>query len=251
MWEISGTRSVVGASGVLLAIAFACAACPRGERGDSPATAAPVPTELAPTWAGPAGSAPTASARASAIAPTPSASAAPPTGPVLELEGAAWSRDKKRIATIVDRKIHLWGGETKEHLREIEPVGWSVGLVFSPDGSKLYVAHELGPPAVFEDLEHAGKARYFELPGTISRNGDPGCGQLAVSDDGAWLAGRCNTVNVCLWATKTGKGREWQRPASDAGEIKAIEFDRAGRRITVTTEGKPFALAVPGLTRLP
>lgn len=55
---------------------------------------------------------------------------------------------------------------------------------------------------------------------------------------GAWLVGRCNTVQVCLWSTKTGKARQWLQPnaVGGASELASVAFAENGKRIVIKTE---------------
>jgi WD40 repeat protein len=165
----------------------------------------------------------------------------------LDLEGAVWSADKKTIATLIEGRVHLWSGDTKAHLKKLEDDQSAISLAFSPDGKKLYLGYENNPPSVYDDVLSSTKMRGFDLASTINPETDRGAGSLVVTADGAWLLGRCNTVDVCIWSTKTGKAVHTTTPLTTDPEIKTITLEGPTRaRITAET-GKSYRVAIPSL----
>jgi WD40 repeat protein len=173
------------------------------------------------------------------VSPSASTSAAPPpvepTGPVLELEGASWSPDRALIATVYEARAHLWDGAKKAHVRLLYE-GTAREVIFSPDGKRIFIAMENDPPVVCN--RDGSGARSFDLAPGINPESDRGEGMISLSPDGAWLVGRCNTVQVCLWNTRTGKARQWLQPTKkDApSELSSVAFADNGKRIVVKTE---------------
>lgn len=156
------------------------------------------------------------------------------------------SSDRRIAASLHDLRVQLWDWPTRAHLRELDE-SMCEEIVFAPDGKRLFVAHTNAPPSVVEDLAGTAKSRSFELPKGIPAEGDRGAGMLAVSSDGAWLVGRCDTVQVCLWSTKTGKGQRWTQPGT-ASPPKFLAFSQDNKRVLLKTEAATsFELEVPSL----
>lgn len=179
--------------------------------------------------------------------------------PTLDPEATmSWSPDKSLIATLTDLKVHLWNGKTKELVRSLD-VNRGESVVFSPDGGKLYVAYPKSPPTVHELGGDAGAPRAFALPAGIKPDGQTGSTMLSLSADGAWLLGRCDTNDVCLWDTKTLAGRKWDQPPPGPNvddEVTSLIFEPGDKRIVVQNAGgsiyrldpttmKPFVDAPP------
>lgn len=183
---------------------------------------------------------------AAAAEPAPDAGQS---GPLLDLATAVLSPDRAVLASIVEFRVHLWDAKTKVHLHELDDT-MCEEVVFAPDGKTLFVGHVNSPPAAF-DVRAPATGSSFELPKGIAPETDRGAGMLSVSKDGAWLLGRCNTIEVCLWSTKTGGGRMWTQPAKGYAPPTALAFDAAGKRILLRTEtGASYELEVPSLRRL-
>ncbi len=210
----------------------------------STSAAVPVVAPLPSAVVASAGAATTSSA-----APAPSATAPSAGGPVLDLDGAAWSPDKKLVATIIELHVHLWNGETRQHLRQLEDDRNSTSVVFSPDGKRLYVGQENNPPMYFEHLDReAPTLGSLQLPKTIHPETDRGSAMLSVTADGAWLLGRCDTVQVCLWNTRTGAGREWRQTKDPVGELVSLEIEQDGKHIRAKNDaGVAYRITLPGL----
>ena len=126
-------------------------------------------------------------------------------------------------------------GATKAHLRLLDE-GSAREVIFSPDGQRIFIAMENDPPVVCN--RDGSAARSFELAPGIHPESDRGEGMISLSPDGAWLVGRCNTVQVCVWHTKSGKARQWLQPTAkgEPSELASVAFVDGGRRIVVKTE---------------
>lgn len=220
---------------------------PRTDAPPGPAARTPAPSGLAVTP--PVASGPVAS-RADAgatVAPVAAADA----GPVFDAATAVWSPDRKLAVTLIESHAHVWDGASKAHLREIDASMTNEAL-FSPDGKTLYLAHENSPPSAVKDPGGRAERLSFELVKGIGAETDRGTGMHSLSADGALLLARCNTVEVCLYNTKTFSGRMWTQPkgGSDVSLTK-LAFDPTGKRIIVANEaGATFELEVPSLRRL-
>lgn len=164
---------------------------------------------------------------------------------------AVWSPDRKLAVTLIELHPHLWDGSTRAHLRELDDSMVNEAL-FSPDGKTLYLAHENSVPSAVRDLTGRAEMRGFDLVKGIATEGDRGTGMHSLSADGAWLLARCNTVEVCLYNTKTLSGRMWAQPKSNGDpELRALAFDAKDKRIVVkTAAGASYELEVPSLRRV-
>lgn len=227
---------------LLFALLFA-GACRSESKVDTPATTPASSTSPAPS--------------ASAVAASSTAPKAPPkvepaidAGLAFDEAHAVWSPDRKLAITLVDLHPHVWDGTTRAHLRELDESMVNEAL-FSPDGKTLYLAHESSVPSAIRDPTGKAEVRGFDLVKGIAAEGDRGTGMHSLSADGAWLLARCNTVQVCLYNTKTFTGRMWVQPQSDGDpELRTLAFDAKDKRIVVkNAAGATYELEVPSLRR--
>jgi WD40 repeat protein len=213
-------------------------ACSSGRKG------VPAPEPAPGTKASPPALATSSAKHVVASAPASTASTAPlqEASPTPDMDGAAWSPDKKLLVTCGEdrRTVHLWEGATRKHLRQLGEHGSINSLLFSPDGKLVFVGTEVSPPAIYDLSKEPPTVSWVDLAAGIVPNTDTGASNLAVSSDGTWLAGTCDTAHVCVWTVKTGAARIWRRKPPATGpmaDIGALRFEPKGPRLIVTLSG--------------
>lgn len=204
----------------------------------------PITVEPAPSASGP----PAKPSAAPSVSASPSASAStePPFDGyrVVSKDGALTAKWEAAKIEIVDTK-------TGAPVSTITSTMALAGVLFTPDGKGIFVAHENAPPWFYPDLRAPTKSIGFELPKGIAVEADRGAAMLQVSDDGKLLLGRCATIQVCLWTVNTGAGKLWQQPGP-GDELESLAFEPGGKRVTVkTTKGTVYRLEVPALKLVP
>jgi WD40 repeat protein len=142
----------------------------------------------------------------------------------------ALSPDGKTAATAsTDWHIRLWDCATGEvrHPIKHEPGAYPDSMVFTPDSTTLIGNNGASIGALsFWDVR-TGKQVDRKLEGATY------CRCLAMSSDGATLAGGADNGVVHLWDLKTGKHARFE--ISGKGMIESIGFSRDGKRLVATS----------------